>query len=225
MAGDNPRGLLARLAPADREAFDAKTTTRRYRANNIIFHEGDPSDWVLGIESGHVKISASTQVGREVVLAICEPGELLGDLAGLDGETRSATATAMESVTASMLHVDAFHAFLSDHPVVALELLRSLAERLRAADRRRVEYASLDSVGRVASRLVELTERFGTPADGGIRVELPITQSELAGWSGCSVEATTKALRALRDHCDIETARRSITVLDLAALRGRASIT
>ena len=92
-------------------------------------------------------------------------------------------------------------------------------ERLRDADRQQVDFAAYQTLGRVARRLVELVERFGEESDdGSVRITLPITQEELAGWAGASREATAKALHELRDLGLIETARRDITVRDLAGL-------
>jgi CRP/FNR family cyclic AMP-dependent transcriptional regulator len=97
-----------------------------------------------------------------------------------------------------------------------------LAERLRDADRKRIEFGTADILSRVAGRLVELAERFGEPAGDGIRITAPLTQEELAGWTGASREAVSRALRALRGRGWIQTARRSVVIRDLDALRRRA---
>jgi CRP-like cAMP-binding protein len=97
-----------------------------------------------------------------------------------------------------------------------------LSSRLRDADEKRVEFAAYDSVGRVARRLVEMAGRFGDPEGLGVRITLPLTQEELAGWTGSSREAVSKALQALRDRGLIETKRRAVTVLDLEGLTRRA---
>lgn len=222
-AGMGDDGLLERIHADDRAEFEARAVRRTFRANTVLFHEGDPSDFVLGIYVGRVKISVVTDEGREVLLNICDPGELLGDLAAVDGLPRSATATTMEAVEAGMLQAGDFTRFLEDRPAVAVELIRTVTSRLRASDRRGIEYAALDSIGRVASRIVALADRYGTHTDDGIVVELAITQAELAGWAGCSVEATTKALHALRKADIVATARRKLTILDLDRLRDRAT--
>lgn len=188
-----------------------------------MFHEGDTSDRVLLLLDGQVKVSYYTNEGREVVLAIRGPGELLGELGAIDGNPRSATATALDPAEVHMVGVDEFRAFLEGNPRVALLLLEMVTTRLRDADRKRIEFMAHDTVGRVASRLVEMAERFGEAADGGIRITLPISQEELAGWTGSSREAASKALAALRNRGLIETQRRHITILDLPALRTRAT--
>jgi CRP-like cAMP-binding protein len=102
-------------------------------------------------------------------------------------------------------------------------LLRSIVGRLRDADRKRAEFTELDVVGRVAHRLVEMAERYGEPDGDGIRIGLTISQRELAGWVGSSREAVNKALQQLERQGFIALERRQITVLDLDAIRNRAS--
>jgi CRP-like cAMP-binding protein len=101
-------------------------------------------------------------------------------------------------------------------------LMRSLTDRLRDADRKRIEFGVYDTLNRVARRLVELVDRFGQPAESGIRITLPLTQEELASWVGASREAVSKALRTLRADGYVRTQRRTITVIDIEGLRRRA---
>jgi CRP-like cAMP-binding protein len=80
----------------------------------------------------------------------------------------------------------------------------------------------LDTTSRVAQRLVELADRYGEPEKNSVRVGVPLTQEELAGWVGASREAVSKALRSLRARGWIETGRRTVIIHDLAALRRRS---
>ena len=220
-----PGGLFASFGEAERADLEAMSTTRRYTPGTVLFHEHDPSDFVLVLREGRVKVSALTVDGREVVLAVCGPDEILGELSAVDGEPRSASAIALEPVVALMIPADRFRDFLDTHATAAMLVLRSIATRLRSADRRDVEYIALDAAGRVAARLVELADRFGTDdGDDGLRIALPITQDELAGWTGCSREAVGKALQVLRKQGMVATGRREITVVDLDRLRSRASL-
>ena len=104
-----------------------------------------------------------------------------------------------------------------------MALLRLVTSRLRDADRKRVEFGAFDIAARVAGRLVELADRFGEPVPDGVRIPVPLSQDELAGWVGASREAVAKALRVLRDRGLLTTGRRTMTVLDLDGLRRRAS--
>jgi CRP-like cAMP-binding protein len=217
-------GWFAQLPASERAALHGRGTARRFRAGTALFHEGDPSDWVLLVERGRVKVASVTADGKDVVLAVRGPGELIGELSALDGLPRSATASAIDDIDARVVQADQLRAFLAEYPGASLVLLSTICRRLRDSDRRRVEFVALDATGRVARRLVELAEQFGAPGlDGSVRIDVPITQDDLAGWTGSSREAIGKALSALRSRGWVTTSRRSITVLDLERLRAMAT--
>jgi CRP/FNR family transcriptional regulator, cyclic AMP receptor protein len=222
-ADDPAIGFLGTLDAEQLAALHEHGISRRIRKGQAIFHEGGSSDRVVILLSGRVKVSTVTEDGKEIVLAFRGPGDMLGELSAIDGEPRSATVEAIEAVEALAIAASDFRSFLLAHPDVALLLLRMLSRRLRDADRKRVEYAAHDTVGRVAARLVELAERYGEPAVRGIQIGLPLSQEELAGWVGGSREAVSKALQTLRKVGWVLTERRRITVLDIEALRRRSA--
>jgi CRP-like cAMP-binding protein len=210
------------LTDEQRDALKDISRRRSYKKGSTLFNEGDVADRVVVILEGNVKVSYFTNEGKEVVLAVRGPGDLLGELSALDAEPLSATVTAMGPVTGLVLSAEAFTDFLRRAPDVALLLLRTVSRKLRDADRKRVEFSEFDTVGRVARRLVELAERFGDRSRDQVQIDLGLSQEELAGWAGSSREAVSKALQTLKARGWIETQRRSITVLDLDALERRS---
>jgi len=196
---------------------------RRFRSGATLFHEGDHSDWIGLVLKGRVKVSCYGADGRERLVAVVGPGELLGELSAIDSEPRSATATALEALEVAVLTSEEFVALLEKNPGATLGILRSVIGRLRDSDKRRVEFGALDTVGRVGRLIIELAERYGEETDSAIRIRLPLSQEELAGWAGASREAVVKALRQMRSRGWIETGRREIRVLDLPALVRRSS--
>lgn len=220
MTSAEPGEFLALLTRDEAADLRAVGQARRWERGATVLSEGEDSDWVLVLTSGRVKVTSHTANGTEVVLAVRGPGALLGELSALDGRPRSGTVVALEPVEALVVHD--FRGYLNQHGRVAVLLMQLIIDKLRDADRKRVEYGAFDTTGRVATRLVELAERFGEPANGGVRVSLPLSQDELAGWTGASREAVSKALRTLRDRGLIETGRRRVTIYDLDGLRRRA---
>ena len=221
----NDSGQLQFLDALSQEQVDALRAigrVRRYASGERLFLEREPGDAVLVLQSGRVKLSSITDGGREALLGIREPGELIGEMSAIDEAPRSATATAMEPVEVLALSSKAFTAYLERTPGVALVLVRMLNRRLRDADRKRAEFLAQDTVGRVCSRLVELADRFGQSGDDGTHIDLAITQEDLAGWTGSSREAVIRALRTLRELGWIETRRRGVTLIDVEMLRQRA---
>ena len=212
-------GLLAALGSGEYSDLRKRGVVRNFTRATALFHQGQVSDRVLLILSGYVKLSSFSPDGREVVLAIRGPGDLIGELGVIDERPRSATAITLAQMSALVVRGAQFKAFLIDHPDVTLRIISMLSARLRDADQKRVEFTAQGSLSRVAARLLELAERFGGPVENGVRIELPISQEELGGWTGCSRDSVVKALQAMRDLGWIETQRKQITVYDPEALR------
>lgn len=215
-------GVLEQLGDADRDELERRGGRRRFKSGSTLMHEESPGAEVMLLLRGRVKASVTNADGREVVLGFQGPGELVGELAVIDDTARSSTVEALEEVEALAVSAPDFRALLG-RPGFAGVLLRSLAQRFRDADRRRVEFASAQTLGRVAARLLELADRHGESDGETIVITLPISQEELAGWTGSSREAVAKALATLRDLGAIRTERRRITVLDPEGLKRQSA--
>ena len=198
--------------------FAGRGFPRSYSRGQALFHEGQAADSVFLIRRGRIKVMTTTSNGHEVVLAFRGPGDLVGEQSVLDGQPRSATACAVEHVEAVCLTADAFRGFLATHASVSLILLGMLSRRLRDADAKRIEFSAFTAIERVAARLLELAERFGVQSDGSVRIELPLSQEELAGATGASIESVGRALQTMRSLKCIETRRREIRILDRESL-------
>lgn len=205
------------------DAAFAAGRRQRLRLGATVFEEGDTSNKVVLLLAGRAKVSTLSEDGRETVLGYRGPGDVLGELAAIDGEPHLATVTVVESGEALVLTQDAFRAAVASDPDLAMTLLRKVVSRLRDADHKRAEFLALDVVGRVALRLVELVGDYGTPVADGVRIDLAMSQRELAGWVGASREAANKALAQLERAGLIALADRHIVVRDLDGLRARGA--
>lgn len=219
-----PESFLAALTEGELADLRARAVNRHFQRGGTLVQQGEDPGRVLVIETGRAKITAETEDGRELVIAFAGPGDLLGELSAIGGAPRTATVRSLEPLDALAVARGDFVAFLDANPRVALVILRGVIARLREADQRQVEFAAYQTVTRVARRLLELAEHHGEECDEGVRITLPISQEELAGWAGASREAVTKALRELRAVGLIETQRRHITVLDAEQLGQMAGV-
>lgn len=192
------------------------------RAGSVLFTEGDATSRVVLLVSGRVKASTLSVDGIETILGFRGPGEVLGELAAMDGEPHVATVTVVEDGEALTLPTSRFLEAIDEDPAIARAMLRTVVSRLREADRRRAEFVVLDVTGRVAQRLVELAATTGVPEEEGIRIGIALSQRELAGWVGASREAVNKSLAQLEEMGLVSTARRRLVVKDADALRRRA---
>jgi CRP/FNR family transcriptional regulator, cyclic AMP receptor protein len=208
-----------RLSNEEMAVLCAAGQARRYRPGERLFTEGDSADHVVVIRRGTVKVSSVSPQGYEAVLAVRSAGDLIGEFAALDRRPRSASVTAIDAVEGVLISGDRFRAFLRAHPHAMLGLLAEVISRLREADRRRLEFGAHDVAGRVSRLLLDLVDTFGpdtgadSGADTGRPVTIPLSQHDLAGATGASREAVSRALRRLRQSRAIATGRRRVVVL------------
>lgn len=170
-----------------------------------------------GIE-GRVKVVLATPQGDEAVLSLIGPGEFLGEMALLDGLPRSATVEALEPTETLVLHRDDCRAFLFSHPTSAARMLAVLAARIRRLDAQLEQAFFLDLPGRLATKLLELAEK-GQPTADGIRIDVPLTQSELAEMVGASRQRVNRVLSLWHKKRLILLERHGMTVLRPDILR------
>ncbi len=192
-----------------------------FRHGQALFVQGDGAERVFLIRRGWVLLTSTSGGGRDIVLGVSGPGDVVGEVGVIDGEPRSASAVAVEGVDAVVAPGSVLMTALEDR-AAAHELITVLSARLRTADRQLLEFATLTTLGRVAWRLLELGDRFGEASPDGVSLALPLSQEQLASWCGASREATVKALRTLRTLGSISTARRNVVIRDVATLRRQA---
>jgi CRP-like cAMP-binding protein len=210
------------LDASDRDAVAAIGHRRSYELGDVLFVEGDQAHNVLVILSGRLKLTRSSIDGREVLIELRGPGELIGEMGSIDDSPRSATATATEAVEAIVVPAARFRRLLIERGSVAFGVLSMIAARVRESNERRLEAGAGASLGRLCGRLVELAEACPPGDDGAIEIASPLTQQELAEWIGVSRDAVVLAFRRLRQLGWVETGRRRIRILDIDAVRQAA---
>lgn len=214
--------LLPALADADRDYLLSRGVRRRFRANDVVLMEGDPSDHVHVLLSGWVRVSTIVEDGREVLFGLRGPGEVLGDLAAVTGRPRTASVRAIEPCTVFQLTGAQFLAALRARPEIAIATIRTVAARLRNAESARVDSAAFDVSRRVAVLLVRLTEERGRRVPEGVLIEAALSQTDLAAQVGAARRTVARALHMLRERGIVETGRRRILVRQPRVLRAFA---
>ncbi len=211
--------LFRELGQRELAEVAGAATERRYPKSAPLFEAGDPADALHVIVSGAVKVFQRSADGREKTLAILGPGDCLGEVALLDGGSRSASAQTMAETQLLSLPRAAFSQALKRQPVMAEKLLALLAKRLRVANCQVEQLAFCDARGRVAATLLALAEVYGTDPDGEKRVDLRLTHQELANLAGTTRETSTRILSELADLGLVAFAGRQLIVRDPQGLR------
>jgi CRP-like cAMP-binding protein len=176
-------GLLANAKPVNLAA----------EAN--LFLAGDPGDGCYRLNEGLLKVCISSPTGAERILAILGPGSIVGDMAMIDGQPRSASVTALRDSQLSFVSRTTFEAFAAKQPEIYKFLLGLLAARLRVADQVVAAGSFLSLKGRVARALLDLAKAFGSEVAGGrIVIRQKISQSDIAAMAGIARENVSRIL-------------------------------
>jgi len=179
--------LFEAFAPAEREAIATRLASRRFTDGEVIFMRGDPGSTMMILVEGHVRIGVNTPDGKEMLLTIMEPGQFFGEMSLLDGQSRSADATAMGDALVLVLERADFVATLRRLPDAALRLCAMLSERLRRSTDQ-VEDVTLHPVNVRLARLLLTIAEQSTKSNGrsNPRIKVHPTQRDLGHLIGAS---------------------------------------
>ena len=213
--------LFAGLEDEDVRELMSVAKRRTFRSGEVIFHREDPGQVLYVIKEGKVKISLISPDGQEISLVVFGKGECFGEFAILDGLPRSADAIAMEKVECYTLQRSDFHKAIMKDPKIAIQVMEVLSKRLRSTDQMVEDLIFLDVYGRVAKKLLELADTHGTKVENGIRIDVRLTQQELASMVGSSRESVNKVMGYFTDKNFISTDKHKITLHRIADLKRR----
>lgn len=214
--------LFAGIEPDEARSLLGSMNPVRLPKGEVLFREGALGDQLFIITSGKIKLGRTSQDGRENLLAVLGPGEMLGELSLFDPGPRTATATAVSDAQLLELPHQRLAEWITSHPAVATPLLGALAARLRRTDEALADLVFSDVPGRVAKALLDLAERFGQPVPDGVRVTHELTQEELAQLVGASRETVNKALADFTTRRWIRRDGRTLILVEIERLQRRS---
>jgi CRP/FNR family cyclic AMP-dependent transcriptional regulator len=210
--------LLRYLRPEELSRLAATATLVRHRANATIFQKGDPGLSMVAVVSGRVKICTYSAEGKELVLNIIDRGGLFGEIAVLDGQPRSADAVALEESEVLVLERARLLPFLTANPEIPTRLIGVLCQRLRQTSEALEDALLRDAPSRVARGLLRLAGTFGKPEASRLRIDIKLSQQQIANLIGISRESTNKYIVDWSRAGYLQVDNGLITILDRAAL-------
>jgi CRP/FNR family cyclic AMP-dependent transcriptional regulator len=191
--------LFQAMRPAELDGILKFSSERRIQRGMTIFQKGDTGDSMMAVLRGRVRISAISSDGKEITLNVINPGEVFGEIALLDGQPRSADASAIEDTTLLVVERRHLVPFLRANDDLYLRLLAVLCDRLRRTSMALESIALLDLPGRLARLLLKLAGDYGRPAPGGVRIDVKLSQRDLATLVASTRESVNKQLRVWRE--------------------------
>jgi CRP/FNR family transcriptional regulator len=216
-------GLLERIPEEDVEALLPKFVPVPAPRGHVIFREHEVDDGkVYVVLDGRVGLERRDDRDHSTMLAVLGPSEMFGELSALDPGQRTSTATALMSTRLAMLQAEDLIDWATHRPVIARQLLRVLARRLRRTNDTVASMVFVDVPGRVAGAVLDLAGRFGEPTEQGLRVKHALTQDQLAQLVGASRETVNKVLANFSSRGWLTLESRSLVLRDIEAVRKRA---
>lgn len=210
--------VFAGLAEAELGQVADIAVPRSFAAGEIVFRQGDQSDTCYVVQVGLARALHEHADGRSITFSHFGPGELFGELAMFDEQPRSASVDALEPTdTVAILSAD-MRRLIDDYPAIGINLIRTLALRLRSTDERLVRQSFQSVRSRVAAMLLQLAQQACTAGACEADVVINSTQADLARLAGSSRESASRALAVLERAGVITQGRRRVTVHDPNAL-------
>ncbi|MEM1146823.1 MAG: Crp/Fnr family transcriptional regulator [Pseudomonadota bacterium] len=203
---DLPEESLARLSEAG--------LSQQLPKGKTLFQKGDPGDYLAVIVSGKLKVSAYSISGTETVLNILQPGDVLGEIAAIDGGERTADVVALEACEILIIRRRDILTKIETDPEFALGISRALCKKLRDASDS-LEATTLDIARRVAAALLRLAEQDSDDLDAEQSVfEIKIDQSTLARYAGLTRSNLNRVLKRFERAGASRHEKGVLTILD-----------
>jgi CRP/FNR family transcriptional regulator, cyclic AMP receptor protein len=219
--------FLAELTAPALQDFLSAGELVRFRSGEVLIDEGGAGNEVFLLLDAGVKVTTPLDNGGHALLAIRVGGDVVGEIAVMDGGERTArvSAFAHEPVNAVRLGRGGLHGLLRRHPQAAISLASAVSRKLRSATRRRVDISTCPVQVRIARAVLELAEDYGRPTlRGTTLIRVNFTQAELGTLVGASEATVQRELRSLRNEGLVGNAGRRLVVPDMAALRSAARL-
>jgi CRP/FNR family cyclic AMP-dependent transcriptional regulator len=211
--------LFKNLNDSDQARVDLMLHSRTYPAGANLITAETPGEIVYIIESGTVKIHIEQADGRDVILAILGPGDIVGEMSLIDSSGRSASVVTLEESQLAWMSGRDFQECLKAIPAVAQNLVRIMSRRVRLANELIQALAHLDVHGRVARQLLAFADKYGTEGASGVLIPIRLTQGDIADLVGASRKRVNQVMVTFKDSGYIAVDEKGkVTVLDRKSL-------
>jgi CRP/FNR family transcriptional regulator, cyclic AMP receptor protein len=191
--------LFQAMRPEELTEILSLAVERRFARGQTILQKGDTTSSLMAVLRGRVRISVTSAEGKEITLNVIRPGEVFGEIALLDGQPRTADATAIEETALLVVERRQFLPFLSRNQDLMLRLLAVLCVRLRQTNLALEQVALFDLPARLARVLLKLAADYGRPTSDGTRIDFKLSQRDLSNLVAASRESVNKQLGAWRE--------------------------
>jgi CRP-like cAMP-binding protein len=210
--------IFRRLTPEDRQRLAAVAVVREFDKGVTLFNEGDASDSLYTVVTGHVKVFKMTLRGTDVILELFGPGDPVGAVAVYECRPYPASAVALEPTSCLLIPRQAFFSLLETHPTMVRGLLVGLTHRLVELTSRLTELSGGRVEGRLARFFLKLAQDMGQARREGAFIPLALSRQELADMIGTTIETTIRIMSRWGKQDIVRTEKDGFLVVDRSAL-------
>lgn len=206
--------LFSKMTDADVEQVADQCIRRECSKDHVLMVEEEVGQTLFILLKGIVKVTRTSDEGREVIITMLKAGDFFGELALLDGRGRSATVTAMQDTEMLTLRRSEFLLLLEKFPQIAIEMLKVLADRIRKCDSQIENLTLQDAVGRVGATLIHVAEQTGYMRGSNMIItKLPV-QQDLANMAGTARETISRVMSIFENKGLIEREGHRVSIVD-----------
>jgi CRP/FNR family cyclic AMP-dependent transcriptional regulator len=219
-----PDNVLGRLPDALSARLLAGQRTIALSPGQTLFERGDAGDGCYWLRRGVLAVSVASANGEQRILALLGAGELVGEIAMIDGRPRSATVQALRDCELTFVSRAAFTEVMNRHPELHRDIVMTLAARLRQSDEDMVASSFLTVRARVARAILAFARHLGEDVGSGrLRIRHKVTQHDLAAMAGVARESVSRTLGGWSRQKILEGSSRGGYVVDEARLKREAA--
>ncbi|OQA47411.1 MAG: Anaerobic regulatory protein [Chloroflexi bacterium ADurb.Bin325] len=211
--------VFAGLSERDWDKVIDLFSERQYQKDDYIFLEGEAPEALYVVKTGKIKVLRHSTDGKDVVLRVVSPGQMLGSVAVFDGGGYPGTAQAIEHCSLLVIARNDCLTLVTRYPVFALAVINDMGTRLRGSAEQIRSLAVERVEQRIARVLLKLGASAGADTPDGRVIEMPLTRQDVADMTGTTVETAIRVMSKFRRQEFIRTRRGKVVLVDLDALQ------
>lgn len=206
--------LFEGLSPDEVDAVLAHATSRRYPMGEAVFEQGSSADQFFLLLHGRIRATQVTSEGQQIVVRVVNPGDIFGIAVALRRPDYPATATAVADAIVLIWPMALWTQFMTEHPVLAMNAMRTIGGRLQEAQTKMRELATEAVERRVAHAVLRLANQAGKRENDGIRIDFPVSKQDIAEMTGTTLHTVSRIFTAWEASGLIEGGRQKLKVCD-----------
>lgn len=213
-------GIFGTLTASDIKELSPYLITEKHKKKEVIFSEGDPSEWLYIVLEGKVKITKISHEGKEIILEIISPNDFFGGIAVIKGFPYPANAVAMEDAKLLKMSRSDLMRVIDRFPTVMYCIAQNIGDRIKVSHETLKNIALERIESRIASLLLKLSDKAGEKTPGGVLIDIKLTRQDIAEMVGTTVETSIRTMSRFKKMGIIAEKSGKILIRDLNRLKG-----